>query len=97
MYFFLGPTPENTVQQFTEALGRHQVPEYWTLGFHQCRWQYNSTEKMEAAYNRTMEAGIPLDAQWTDIDIMDRRLDFTWDKENFAGLPEFIDSLHEKG
>ena len=34
------------------------------------------------------------DAQWADIDFMDRRLDFTYDDVNFAGLPEFIDDLH---
>lgn len=45
-----------------------------------------------------MDAGIPFDVQWADIDAMDRRLDFTYDPVNFAGLPEFIeDTLHANG
>lgn len=97
MYFFLGPTPENVVQQYTEAIGRQPIPPYWSLGFHLCRWGYQTTENMIAAYDRTFAAGIPQDSQWGDIDVMDRRLDFTYDTTNFAGLPAFIDSLHQKG
>ena len=98
MYFFLGPTPEKTTQQFTEAIGRHSTPAYWNLGFHLCRWGYDTLANMTAAYQRTLDAGIPLDVQWADIDAMDRRLDFTYDPVNFAGLPEFIeDTLHANG
>lgn len=32
---------------------------------------------MQAARDRTVEFGIPQDAQWGDIDVMDQRLDFT--------------------
>ena len=37
------------------------------------------------------------DVQYGDIDIMERELDFTYDKVNFAGLPEYIKELKEKG
>lgn len=52
LFFFLGPTPENSVQQYTEAIGRHPLPAYWSLGYHQCRWDYKSSDKMIEAYNR---------------------------------------------
>ncbi len=97
MYFFLGPTPENSVEQYTEAVGRYPLPAYWTLGFHLCRWGYNTLENMEAAYTRTALFDIPQDVQWGDIDVLDRRLDFTYDPVNFAGLPQFIDDLHTNG
>ena len=52
---------------------------------------------MVAAWARTREAGIPFDVQWGDIDYMDRRLDFTLDQGNFAGLADFVAELHEMG
>ena len=51
---------------------RFYIPPYWALGYHLCRWGYNSLEKMQAAFQRTVDLGIPLDAQWGDIDIMER-------------------------
>lgn len=59
IYIFLGPTPEETVQQFTEAVGRAPIPPYWGLGFQLCRWGYNTIENMQAAVNRTLSYGIP--------------------------------------
>lgn len=32
-----------------------------------------------------------------DIDYFRKRLDFTWNAEDFKGLPEYIDWLHTKG
>ena len=63
MYFFLGPTPEDATRQYTAAIGRHEVPAYWSLGFHLCRWGYNNTESMAAAHQRMRDAGIPQDGQ----------------------------------
>ena len=51
---------------------RFYIPPYWALGYHLCRWGYNSLEKMQAAFQNTVDLGIPLDAQWGDIDIMER-------------------------
>ena len=81
MYFFLGPTPSDTASQYSEAVGRYALPPYWSLGFHLCRYGYNTLENMQAAVDRTSQYAIPHDAQWGDIDIMDRALDFTVDEE----------------
>ena len=54
-------------------------------------------ENMQAAWQRTIDAGIPFDVQWGDIDYMDRRLDFTIDPVGFAGLDEFVSKVHDAG
>ncbi len=40
--------------------------------------------------------GAVYDTQWIDIDYMDRKRDFTYDKQKFKGLPEFARTVHEK-
>lgn len=35
------------------------------------------------------------DVQWNDIDYMDNRNDFTYDKVRFKGLGGFVDDLHK--
>lgn len=37
------------------------------------------------------------DIQYTDIDYMEDKKDFTYDKDKFKELPEFADYLHAKG
>ncbi|XP_054724424.1 lysosomal alpha-glucosidase-like [Uloborus diversus] len=96
-FIMLGPTPENVVQQYTGIIGRTFMPPYWSLGFQLCRYGYNTLNKSKEVLNRTLENGIPLDVQWHDIDYMDAFKDFTYDKVNFKGLPEFVDDLHRKG
>jgi len=96
-HFFLGPTPENTVQQYTEAVGRAEIPPYWGLGFQLCRYGYDRIENMKAAVDRTEQYDIPHDVQYGDIDIIERELDFTYAKDRFAGLPEYVKELKTKG
>ncbi|NXG31947.1 SUIS protein, partial [Dromaius novaehollandiae] len=96
-YVFLGPTPENVVQQYTEAIGRPHMPAYWSLGFQLSRWGYGSIDVLKETVDRMHYYDIPYDVQHSDIDYMERRLDFTYDKENYAGLPEYIQQLKEEG
>jgi lysosomal alpha-glucosidase len=38
---------------------------------------------------------MPMDVQWTDIDIMGDRKDWTYDKNNFPNLPAIVKDLHD--
>uniref|UniRef100_A0A8C3QIF6 alpha-glucosidase n=1 Tax=Cyanoderma ruficeps TaxID=181631 RepID=A0A8C3QIF6_9PASS len=96
-YLFLGPTPENVVQQYTEAIGRPHMPAYWSLGFQLSRWGYGSLDVLKETVDRMKRYDIPYDVQHYDIDYMERRLDFTYDKVNFAGLPEFMKEMKKNG
>ncbi|CAG7728912.1 unnamed protein product, partial [Allacma fusca] len=61
---FMGPTPENTVQQYTEAVGRTKIPPYWSLGFQLCKFGYNTLEALKQVVERTAAAQIPQDVQY---------------------------------
>ncbi|XP_045707250.1 sucrase-isomaltase, intestinal [Phyllostomus hastatus] len=96
-YIFLGDTPEQVVQQYQELIGRPAMPAYWSLGFQLSRWNYKSLDAVKEVVKRNREAGIPFDTQVTDIDYMEDKKDFTYDKVTFNGLPEFVQDLHNHG
>jgi len=49
---------------------------------------------LRAIYDNYKKYEIPLDTLWSDIDYMDNYKDFTFDPNNFAGLPKLIEDLH---
>jgi lysosomal alpha-glucosidase len=95
MYVFVGPTPSDVIQQYTAVIGRPQMPPYWSLGFHLCRYNYNSLAKLKEVISRNRKLGIPYEAQWNDIDYMRVHLDWTYDADGpYAGLPDVVQELH---
>ncbi|XP_036301753.1 sucrase-isomaltase, intestinal [Pipistrellus kuhlii] len=96
-YIFLGDTPEQVVQQYQELIGRPAMPAYWSLGFQLSKWNYTSLDVLKEVVRRNREAGIPYDTQVTDIDYMEDKKDFTYDKVTYNGLPEFVQDLHDHG
>ncbi|OTF74082.1 hypothetical protein BLA29_009311 [Euroglyphus maynei] len=74
------------------------MPPYWSLGFHLSRFGYQNMSNLLATFTRNRDVEIPMDVQWTDIDMMNSRNDFTYDEKNFKGLPDFINNvLHKNG
>ncbi|XP_035693837.1 sucrase-isomaltase, intestinal-like [Branchiostoma floridae] len=96
-YMFLGPSPENVVQQYTEMIGRSIMPAYWGLGFQLSRWNYTNIDKLRTVVQRTRDTGIPFDVQYGDIDYMEDTKDFTYDAELYQGLPDLVQNLHDHG
>ncbi|KAI8495435.1 hypothetical protein Bbelb_268900 [Branchiostoma belcheri] len=96
-YMFLGPSPEEVVQQYTQAIGRPFMPPYWSLGFQLCRYGYKNTQHIQNVVNGMRNYNIPQDVQYADIDYMERQLDFTLDHTNFPDLPEYFRQLQGEG
>ncbi|NWI99491.1 MGA protein, partial [Crypturellus undulatus] len=96
-YVLLGDTPEQVVQEYVKLVGMPLLPSYWTLGFHLSRWNYGSLDEVKAVVQRNRDVGLPYDVQYTDIDYMEEKKDFTYDKVNFRDLPNFAEYMHENG
>jgi len=97
MTFMYAKTPEEMVALYTKTIGRPFLPPRWSLGFQLSRWGYDTLEKMDQVVEEMFDAKIPYDAQYGDIDYMDRKRDFTYDPVGFDGLPDWISNLHDKG
>ncbi|XP_061576253.1 lysosomal alpha-glucosidase [Cololabis saira] len=93
-YVFLGPDPGSVIEQYVEVIGYPAMPIYWALGYHLCRWGYDSSNSTWEVVKSLRNYGIPQDVQWNDIDYMDRFLDFTFDSTNFGTLPDLVKDLH---
>ncbi|KAI4585152.1 hypothetical protein MJG53_006686 [Ovis ammon polii x Ovis aries] len=96
-YVFLGNTPEQVVQEYLELVGRPFLPPYWSLGFQLSRRNYGGIDGLKNVVNRTREAEIPYDVQYSDIDYMDEKKGFTIDGVAFHGLSDFAKELHQNG
>ncbi|KAG0344478.1 hypothetical protein BG004_004450 [Podila humilis] len=80
---FLGPSPANVIDQYTELIGRPQMPPAWAMGFHQCRYGYKNIDEVETVAQTYKKEDLPLDGVWIDIDYMDQYRDFTFDELRF--------------
>lgn len=94
LYFFLGPTPEEVIQQSTEAIGRPNMPPYWALGYHLCKKEYTDVSVMTEILDRNVAAEIPMDVQCLDLSYTYEHMDFTADKARFGDISAFVDNLH---
>ncbi|XP_061575113.1 sucrase-isomaltase, intestinal isoform X2 [Cololabis saira] len=96
-YILIGNTPEDVVHEFLELIGRPVIPPYWSLGFQLSRWNYGNLSVVKETVERNRAVGLPYDVQYTDIDYMEDKKDFTYDKVKFAELPQFSEYLSAKG
>ncbi|CAG8480957.1 7019_t:CDS:2 [Paraglomus brasilianum] len=101
LYFILGGedgSPKTVIEQYTDIIGKPHMPNYWALGWHQCRWGYKTIEMVKEVVENYKKAEIPLEVMWTDIDYMDQYRDFTFHPINFplSKVQSFLAELHSQ-
>ncbi len=73
LYFVAGPEPADVARQYAQIAGLPAMMQYWTFGFHQCRYGYRDAFAVAEVVQNYSDKAIPLETMWTDIDYMDRR------------------------
>ncbi|KAK0657371.1 glycoside hydrolase family 31 protein [Cercophora newfieldiana] len=100
LYIYSGPTAEDVTKAYQKsAIGLPAMQQYWTLGYHQCRWGYNNWTELQTVIDEFANFEIPLETIWTDIDYMNQYRDFENDPKRFSyeeGV-EFLSKLHANG
>jgi alpha-glucosidase/alpha-D-xyloside xylohydrolase len=84
------------VEKLNFYAGRSEIPPFWGLGFHQCRWGYKNISMLLDVLSNYEKNGLPLDTIWNDIDYMVDYEDFTIDESRFplTQLAAIIEKYH---
>ena len=96
LYIFLGPDLRQILDRFTSMTGCIPLPPRWGLGFHQCRYSYESAERVLEIATNFRERRIPCDAIYLDIHHMLGFRVFTFG-ERFPNPAEMTRTLRENG
>uniref|UniRef100_A0A670HYI4 Glucosidase alpha, neutral C n=1 Tax=Podarcis muralis TaxID=64176 RepID=A0A670HYI4_PODMU len=86
-FILMGPQPFDIFKQYAELTGTQALPPLFSLGYHQCRWNYEDEDDVEGVDAGFDMHDIPYDVIWLDIEHTDGKRYFTWNKEKF-GNPE---------
>ncbi|TVY73333.1 Alpha-glucosidase [Lachnellula suecica] len=100
LYFYAGPTQQEITKAYQlSTVGLPAMQQYFTFGYHQCRWGYANWSELQDVVDNFAKFGIPLENVWSDIDYMNQYRDFENDPNTF-GYEEgakFLSQIHENG
>ncbi|XP_042909479.1 neutral alpha-glucosidase AB isoform X2 [Parasteatoda tepidariorum] len=97
VFFLLGPHPKDVMYQYARLTGTTPLPPLFSLGYHQCRWNYRDQDDVRNVDAGFDENDIPYDVLWLDLDHTNDRKYFTWEPYKFPNPTEMINNLTAKG
>jgi len=83
MFVLLGPRPADLLRQYAGVTGRPEMPPLWSLGYHQCRWNYDDEADVRAVNQGFRDHAVPCDVIWLDIEHTRGKRYLTWDRARF--------------
>ncbi|KXX75580.1 Alpha-glucosidase [Madurella mycetomatis] len=97
LYFYSGPKAEDVIKAYQQTtVGLPAMQQYWTLGFHQCRWGYQNWSVLQEVVDDFAKFEIPLETIWADIEYMKKYRNFENDPVQYSydEGAEFLAKLH---
>ncbi|XP_029917217.1 neutral alpha-glucosidase AB isoform X3 [Myripristis murdjan] len=96
VFVMLGPKPQDVFSQYASLTGTQAFPPLSALAYHQCRWNYNDQEDVQAVDAGFDQHDIPYDFIWLDIEHTDGKRYFTWDPHKFATPRDMLQGIMDK-
>ena len=90
-------SPASVAAAHARATGTTALPQLFSLGYHQCRWNYRDegdARHVDAGFD---EHAMPYDVLWLDIEHTDGKRYFTWDKDLFPNPRKLIGDIASRG
>ncbi|GFT93132.1 maltase-glucoamylase, intestinal, partial [Nephila pilipes] len=95
-YIFLGPSPEEVIQQYTEAVGHSPIPPYWSLGLQIGRATYESVEEIEMFLDDFKTKHIPVESLVLNQDVLVKVSTRNKDFNKFSNLAHNLTNKNQK-
>ncbi|MCP5520318.1 MAG: DUF5110 domain-containing protein [Verrucomicrobiales bacterium] len=96
LVLFLGPTLPGILEHYTALTGRMPLPPRWALGYHQCRYSYETADRLEEVAAEFRRRGLPCDALYLDIHHLRGYRVFTFGR-TFPKPAELLSRLRRQG
>lgn len=93
IFLLPGPTPEDVFAQYARLTGTAPLPAHWALAYHQCRWNYVSSDDVRGVQKRFDEENFPVDVFWLDIEYAEDHKYFMWNKKTFPDPVEMTQDV----
>lgn len=97
LFLLPGPDPHSLYEQYARLTGRMPLPPMFSLGYHQCRWNYRDEADVYFVHGKFEELDYPYDVLWLDIEHTDGKRYFTWDDKSFPNPAKMQRKLAEDG
>lgn len=97
LIILMGESPATINKNLGLLTGYVQLPQLFSLGYHQCRWMYNDEEDVLDINSKFDKYEIPYDTIWLDVDYTDTRKYFTWDPDSFPDPQRMLRKLDHTG
>jgi len=82
-YIFVSHSNASHFKSLSDVFGHCAMPQYFSLGYHQCRWSYKDQADVMHVNAKFNEHQIPCDTITLDIDHTDGCRYFTWNEKLF--------------
>jgi alpha 1,3-glucosidase len=93
----LGETPAEINAKYGRLTGYAPLPPLFSLGYHQCRWNYNDEKDVLDITAKMDETLVPYDTIWLDVEYTDAKKYFTWDEDAFPDPERMLKALDRTG
>lgn len=97
LFFLQGDKPLDLHFKYATLTGGQELPPLFSLGYHQCRWNYKDEIDVAQVESKFEELDFPYDVLWLDIEHTDGKRYFTWDKSAFPTPIDMQNSLAKHG
>jgi alpha 1,3-glucosidase len=94
---FIDKSVSGINKKYGSITGYPQLPQLFSLGYHQCRWNYNDEKDVLDVSENFDKHQIPYDTIWLDIEYAASKKYFTWNEETFPNPEHMLKVLDRTG